>query len=155
VRRLLVIVLATWACAGHSPEVKPGTGGGSATSHAGTGSAGKGSAAQPVTLPDVGCLSPSCAFHAGAGAHFTCLAGGNGVCFHFGAACTPADGCMYDPGDRTYKTCAKPVEGTCMQWAAACAPKSACMFSPDDGLYHHCDDISGGTCKRYGALCAP
>jgi hypothetical protein len=161
VRRSWWILVAIVACGGSSPEVKqpPGSG----KSHVvavGNGSAaphGRGSAAQlPVgDAPDIGCLTPSCAFHAGAAAYFTCLSGGAGACFHFGAPCTPADACMYDPGDRTYKQCAKPVEGACGQWGAACAPRAACMFDPADGLHHHCDDGGTGTCKRYGALCAP
>ena len=108
-----------------------------------------------ISVPAIGCLAPTCAFHAGAGAYFTCLAGGAGTCFHFGAACAPADACMYDPGDRQYKTCAKPSEGVCTQWGAACAPVSKCMFDPADGLHHQCDDVAGGACKRFGALCAP
>jgi len=104
---------------------------------------------------DVPCPAPTCAFHAGAAAYFTCLAGGAGACFHFGARCAPADSCMFDPGDRTYKECKNPVEGVCRTWAAACAPASKCMFNPVDGLHHHCDNASGGTCKQWGALCAP
>lgn len=109
----------------------------------------------PVVLPNIGCPTPTCAFHAGAGAYFTCLAGGAGTCFHFGPACTPADGCMFDPQDRTYKQCARSSEGTCQQWGAACAPGSKCMFDVADGLHHACDDAAGGTCKHYGGLCAP
>src|SRR5262245_55487483 len=86
-----------------------------------------------VVLPAVGCPTPTCAFHAGAGAYFTCLAGGVGACFHFGAACAPQDQCMYDPGDRSYKQCTQPSEGTCPAWGAACAPASKCMFNPADG----------------------
>lgn len=106
-------------------------------------------------LPVVGCPTPTCAFHAGAGAYFTCLSGSAGACFHFGPACAPSDLCMYDPGDRTYKKCAQASEGACTQWGAPCAPASKCMFNPSDGLNHQCDEITGGGCKRYGALCAP
>lgn len=122
------------------------------------GQAGKAAATTPAiaaVVPVVGCPTPSCAFHAGAGAYFTCLAGGAGACFHFGAACAPADGCMYDPAARAYKQCARAIEGTCAAWGAACAPGARCMFNPADGLHHHCDDVSGGSCRRYGALCAP
>jgi hypothetical protein len=108
-----------------------------------------------VQVPVIGCPQPTCAFHAGGGAYFTCLAGGAGACFHFGAPCTPSDTCMYDPADRSYKECARASEGTCQQWGAACAPASKCMFNATDGLHHQCDDVSGGACKRYGALCAP
>jgi hypothetical protein len=111
--------------------------------------------AAPAVVPVVGCPTPTCAFHAGAGAYFVCLAGGAGACFHFGPACAPTDSCMYDPGDRTYKQCARSSEGTCQQWASACAPTSQCMFDAADGLHHACDEIAAGTCKRYGALCAP
>ncbi len=158
---LLVLVIA---CGGGSQEVKQTGGGKDHAVAAGSGSAapklpgrpGKGSAAAPVgDAPDIGCLTTSCVFHAGAAAYFTCLAGGAGACFHFGGPCTPADACMYDPGDRTYKQCGKPVEGACTQWGAACAPRSACMFDPADGLHHHCDEPGAGTCKRYGALCSP
>lgn len=151
-RRILVIVLA-FGCGGRAPEAKQG--GGHVATHPAAGP-GPGSAVPPpVVLPDVGCLTTSCAFHAGGAAYFTCLAGGAGTCFHFGGPCTPPDACMYDPADRSYKQCQRPVEGTCQQWAAACAPKSACMFDPADGMHHHCDELAGGACKRYGALCAP
>jgi hypothetical protein len=157
VRALFVIVLASFACGGNSPEVKQpaGTGSGSATTVvSGTVPTRTGSAAA-VNAPDVGCLTATCAYHQNTATYFTCLAGGAGMCFHFGAACTPSESCMIDAADRTYKKCAAPVEGTCAQWGAACAPANACMFAFDDGLYHHCDEVAGGTCKRYGALCAP
>jgi hypothetical protein len=108
-----------------------------------------------VVLPAVGCPTPTCAFHAGVGGYFTCLAGGAGACFHFGAPCAPQDQCMYDPSDRSYKQCTRPSEGTCLAWGATCAPATKCMFNPADGLSHQCDEVSGGGCKRYGALCAP
>jgi hypothetical protein len=155
------LVLALVACGGKSPEVKGGGGGaGGTTTHAKTGSgsgAGSGSAAAPVVAdaPNIGCLQTSCAYHPGAAAYFTCLAGGAGACFHFGGPCAPADACMYDAADHSYKQCSSPVEGQCTKWAAACTPKSACMFDPQDGLHHHCDEVGSGTCKRYGALCAP
>jgi hypothetical protein len=153
VRQLLVIALV--AC-GH-PDVKHTTPVGGPTHVASPGSgSGHGSAApEPTTVADVGCLTPSCAFHAGTATYFTCLAGGAGACFHFGAPCTPADSCMFDPADKTYKSCARAVEGQCQQWGAACAPAAGCMFDPQDGLHHHCEQVSGGTCARYGALCAP
>ena len=137
--------------------MKRATGGGGQTHPVATESgATAGSAATaPVPVADVGCPTPTCVFHAGAAAYFTCLAGGAGACFHFGGPCTPADSCMYDPAARTYKQCSKPVEGQCTQWGAACAPASACMFDPADGLHHHCDQATGGACARYGALCAP
>jgi hypothetical protein len=121
--------------------------------HVGSGSGSADTAT--ASAPDIGCLTTSCAFHAGAAAYFTCLAGGAGACFHFGGPCTPADACMFDPGDRTYKHCARSIEGTCAQWATACAPASACMFDPTDGLHHHCDDAADGACRHYGALCRP
>ncbi len=118
---------------------------------------GNGSAAPPVAVavPDIGCPSPTCAFHAGAGAYFTCLAGGAGACFHFGAPCAPSDACMYDPNEHSYKACQKSIEGTCAKWGTPCTPASKCMFDPQDGLHHTCDDASPGSCKKYGALCAP
>lgn len=150
-------MIALVAC-GH-PDVKHATppGGPNGASHPTAGSgAGHGSAAlAPIAVTDVGCLTPTCAYHAGAAAYFTCLAGGAGACFHFGGPCTPKDSCMYDPSDRTYKTCARPVEGQCQQWGGACAPATGCMFDPQDGLHHHCEQVTGGTCARYGALCAP
>jgi hypothetical protein len=155
VRHLLVLALFV-ACGSH-PDVKHTTPGGGTTHATRQGSAaGSGSAAPtPVAVPEVGCLAPSCAYHAGAAAYFTCLAGGAGACFHFGAPCTPADSCMFDAADKTYKQCMKPVEGQCQQWGAACAPASACMFNPADGLHHHCEQITGGTCAKLGALCSP
>lgn len=106
-------------------------------------------------LPDIGCLTTSCAYHTGGNVYLTCLAGGAGVCFHFGAACTPPDACMFDATDKTYKTCKTPVEGTCTAWAAACNPASKCMVDPASGIYKHCDAPSGGKCPAFGAVCAP
>jgi len=106
-------------------------------------------------IKDVGCLAPTCAFHAGAAAYFTCQSGGAGTCFHFGAPCTPADACMYDPVARSYKQCTQATEGTCQAWGAACAPASKCMFDATDNMHRTCEAVDGGTCKRYGALCAP
>ena len=117
---------------------------------------GPGAASKAVaTVPDIGCLVPTCVFHAGAGAYFTCLAGGAGTCFHFGASCAPADQCMYDPADRRYKQCGRASEGVCLAWGQACAPARKCMFSASDGLHHQCEEVADGSCKRYGALCAP
>ncbi len=157
VLRPLALLIALAACGPKPTDVKSGgSGGGGHVAGAGSGSAKP--AVGPVgTVPDVGCLQPSCAYHAGANAYFTCLAGGAGACFHFGGPCTPKDSCMYDATDRTYKQCTRAVEGSCQQWGAACAPANACMFSPTDRLHHTCDEVdaSHGSCKRYGALCAP
>jgi hypothetical protein len=156
--RSCLVILVAFGCGGTSPEVKQvahtGQGSGATTTTATHAGSGAGSAAVAIA-PDVGCLTATCAYHQGTATYFTCLAGGAGVCFHFGAACTPAESCMIDAADRTYKKCTSPVEGTCTQWGTACAPANACMFSFDDGLYHHCDEVAGGSCKRYGALCAP
>jgi hypothetical protein len=155
--RYVVIAVLLAACS-HPPEPKaanrpPGKGSGAPVPIAGGGSnVGQDPVAEPHDVP---CSAPTCAFHAGAAAYFTCLAGGAGACFHFGARCAPSDGCMFDPGDRKYKHCNDAVEGVCRTWAAACEPASKCMFNPADGLHHHCDDASGGTCTRWGALCAP
>lgn len=151
-----MIVLVIAACGGHNPDVKSGTSSGSAHVSGSESGAGSAKPVGPVaSVPEVGCLAPSCVFHAGGAAYFTCLAGGAGACFHFGGPCTPPDSCMYDPSSHDYKQCARPVEGTCAQWGGACAPKTACMFDPASGLHHHCDQIAGGTCKQYGALCSP
>jgi hypothetical protein len=132
--------------------------GGTAKGGTAKGGTGGGSAAggQPDPTPkDVACLVPTCVYHAGTNAYFSCLASGAGTCFHFGPACTPNAACMYDASSRGYKLCAKASEGACAAWGAACAPTSKCMFNPTDSLHHTCEDVSGGTCKRYGALCAP
>ena len=120
-------------------------------------SVGAGSAVPPapqLTTKDIGCPSPSCVYHAGANAYFTCTASGSGGCVHFGPACAPPDGCMYDPGDRTYKSCTKIVEGSCRAWGAACTP-NACMIDPRDGYYRQCTQQRGGTCSAFAALCTP
>ena len=149
-------MLALAACGPKATDVRSGgSGAGGPTVGKGSGSA-KPSGPGPVgTVPDVGCLTPSCAYHAGTHTYFTCLAGGAGACFHFGSPCTPKDSCMFDAADRTYRTCTRTVEGTCQQWGAACAPANACMFSPADGLHHTCEAIANGTCTKYGPLCAP
>jgi len=149
-------------CGGHpAPVDKPADGKTVATHHDvdGASHAAKHPTSATSTtlapLPDVGCPMPTCVYHVGGGAYFTCLAGGAGACFHFGGPCTPADSCMYDPTDHHYKTCATASEGVCAKWAASCTPAHACMFDPVDGLQHHCDSVSDGTCQRFGALCAP
>ena len=156
IRVLFVLALALTACGPKPAAIKQGGGAGQSGGSAAGGSPQTPSGSGPVgKIPDVGCLAPTCAYHAGATGYFTCMAGGAGTCFHFGAPCTPKDNCMYDASDRTYKQCARAVEGMCQQWGAACAPASACMFSASDGLHHKCDDVAGGSCKKYGALCAP
>jgi len=155
VHRLVVIAALVVACGGHPPETLHNAATGSAATHTATPAGSAGSASVAI-VPEVGCPNPTCVFHAGAAAYFTCLSGGSGICFHFGAPCAPADGCMFDPQQRLYRACAKAVEGTCAQWGpSTCAPASACMFDPDDGLHHHCDDIAGGACRKYGATCSP
>ena len=154
VLRPLALLIALAACGPKATDVKTG-GRTSASPKVGAGSGSARPTGAVGSVPDVGCLTPSCAYHAGANGYFTCLAGGAGACFHFGGPCMPKDSCMYDATDRTYKQCARGVEGTCQQWGAACAPANACMFSPTDGLHHKCDEIAGGGCKKYGALCAP
>ena len=152
-RRFLLLALV--AC-GHPPEVKHETPPPHPVATGSTPSKGSAATTPPaVPVPEIGCLTTTCVFHAGAGAYFTCFAGGAGACFHFGAPCAPADHCMYDPADRTYKQCAAPVEGTCSKWGASCAPQSACMFDPGDGLHHHCEQVGSGSCAKFGALCSP
>lgn len=153
----VAVVLVIAACGPKPTAVNPGGSGAGKGTTAGTGgNSAKPAGTGPVAVaPEVGCFTPSCAYHAGANAYFTCLSGGAGACFHFGGPCTPKDSCMYDARDRTYKQCTRAVEGTCAQWGGACAPASACMFSPADGLHHTCEEIAGGSCKKYGALCAP
>ncbi len=149
-------LVALGACGGPPAAKRPDGSGGAA---------GGGSAVKPATgatpvagavaIKDIGCLAPTCAFHAGAGAYFTCQSSGAGMCFHFGAPCTPANACMYDPATKSYKVCQKPIEGTCQTWGAACAPASKCMYDATALAHRACDAIDGGTCQRYGALCAP
>jgi hypothetical protein len=147
---LMAVVIAA-ACSGGSKEIKHGggTGSGGQTTQGngptGTGSGGNVVGVTPAVVPDVGCLVTSCAYHAGAGAYFTCLAGGAGTCFHFGGPCTPPDKCMYDAKDRSYKQCGNAVEGVCQQWGAPCTPANGCMYSAADGMHH----------DKSGALCAP
>jgi hypothetical protein len=162
----VVAALVTVGC-GTPPDPKhPTAGSAGAPSGGGAGKRGGGGAkrgggggakrGQPEPTPrDIGCLVPTCVYHAGANAYFACQSGGAGTCFHFGAACTPAGACMYDAASRSYKQCTKVIEGACNAWGAACAPASKCMFNPADSLHHTCEDIVGGTCKRYGALCTP
>jgi hypothetical protein len=160
VRHVIVMVVALIAGCGHPADPKhagpPVIGTTKPVAPIKPAPTGAGAGSQvAVVLPVVGCPSPTCVFHAGASGYFTCLSGGAGACFHFGAPCEPPDACMYDPSDRSYKHCARASEGTCQQWGVACAPATRCMFNPSDGLHHQCDEIAGGGCKRYGALCAP
>ena len=150
--RIAITCLLAAAC-GNPPDVrKPANGpasGSGTTVGAGNGITG------PVVLKEVGCPTFTCAYHAGVNQYFTCLSGGAGTCFHYGAACMPDANCMYDATSRSYKTCTKGAEGSCQGWGSACAPASKCMLDPTDNLHRQCSDVAGGTCKKFGASCAP
>jgi hypothetical protein len=156
---VIVALVAFAACGSGKPQVTSAGGGtkttGTQTTAGGQGTSGGQHDAPPGKVPDVGCLQPSCVYHAGTGGYFSCLAGGAGLCFHYGAPCAPADACMFDGSDGLYKQCGSIVEGRCAQWGSACAPASGCMYSPADGLHHACAASTGGACKQYGAPCAP
>ena len=157
VRHVIVVLVFAAAC-GNPPSVQRpdhGPGGSSSGSKVGPGSGTVGVGSAVLVTKDVGCPTPTCAYHPTANAYFTCQSGGSGTCFHFGAPCMPEGACMFDPTARSYKLCSKGVEGQCSAWGGACAPRSKCMFDPSDNLHRQCDDVTGGTCRRYGALCAP
>lgn len=149
--------------------VSPGggaTGGGAVdgTPSAGGGGGDAGSAAPPVAskpgkplLDPAGqaCVQPSCAYHAGVGGYFFCLAGGAGSCFHFGSPCEPPEACMFEAASRTFKRCAEVVEGKCQRFGAACEPRGTCWYRAEDRLYRECLDRKPGACARWGDLCAP
>lgn len=119
-------------------------------------SAPRGKPGTPLLDPSgTSCAASSCAFHAGGGGYFHCLAGGAGSCFHFGSPCQPADACMFDPADRGYKKCSEIVEGKCLRFGAACEPSGACWYRPEDRLYHECLQRKPGGCAKWGELCAP
>lgn len=151
---IVAVAVAVAACGSAGPSARAPAGHRVA---AGTSVATSGTPQPGPTGPlrDIGCLTPTCAFHPGTGTYFTCTSSGAGTCFHFGPACNPSDGCMYDPAARTYKLCTANSEGKCQAWGAACAPASKCMFDARDGLHRQCEAIAGGGCSRYGALCAP
>src|ERR1044072_360987 len=70
--RLVMVVIALAAGGPKATDVKSGGKPTDAKVGAGSGSA-QGSGAGPVgTVRDVGCLTPSCAYHAGANGYFTC-----------------------------------------------------------------------------------
>jgi len=155
--RSLIFAIIVLGC-GSPPAVQrpKGSGSGSGSGSVATTNTGaKLPATGPTVVRDIGCIKPSCAFHAGGAAYFTCQSGGAGTCFHFGATCTPQNGCMYDPATKSYKLCTKPVEGTCQAWGGACAPTSKCMFDATDNMHRTCDALDGGSCKKFGALCSP
>lgn len=164
VRQLLgasVAVLTVIIACGNPAKTGGSTGpidkkqvGSGATTGSGSGSAQQGSNAV-VVLRDVGCPNPSCVYHAGVAAYFTCTSSGSGNCTHFGPACTPQNACMYEAASRTYKQCTKPVEGSCKAWGAACTPASTCMFDARDGYHHECSEFANGQCKKFGAFCTP
>jgi len=156
--RSLILALLLIGC-GTPPAAKrptgSGSGSGSTTTTTPAGPSANPTVGGPSNVRDIGCLKPTCVFHAGAAAYFTCQAGGAGTCFHFGSPCTPDGTCMYDPAAKSYKQCTKPVEGTCAAWGGACAPATKCMYNAADGLHHTCDSVDGGSCKKFGALCSP
>jgi hypothetical protein len=149
---------AAVGCGGGKPQVAS-AGGGARTTGTQTTAGTHGTTGQLDTpagkVPDVGCLQPSCAYHAGTGGYFSCMAGGAGLCFHYGAPCSPRDGCMFDSIDGLYKQCTSIVEGRCARWGGACVPASGCMYSPADRMHRACAASSGGACQQYGASCAP
>jgi len=164
---LALILLALAGCSGGGQHGGTGPGAGTGAGP-GTGTGATVPVRKPGTpmLPPEGiaCAPLGCVYHAGAAAYFTCTnprgggtaaGGGAGTCFHYGATCAPADGCMFDPADGRYKTCTKPVEGTCATWGAACTPPNKCLFNAKDGLHHACDAVSDGRCTAWGALCDP
>lgn len=163
---VVVAVLAGMlACSGPSRAAPqrpaPGVGPAPATAadRAGSGAqapGGKGAGKAPLLDPaGTSCDVAACAYHAGVGRTFVCLAGGAGACFHFGAPCQPADDCMLDGSDGTYKRCTQAVDGACLRFAGACAPQGSCWFRPDEGLYRECTQRKPGACGQWGALCKP
>src|SRR5690606_13148677 len=86
VLRILAVSVALVACGPRGTDVKSGGGGagGGGRVGSGSGSATPDATRPPGSAPDVGCLTPTCAYHAGANSYFTCLSSGAGTCFHFG-----------------------------------------------------------------------
>ncbi len=101
------------------------------------------------------CAPLACVYHGGAGGYFSCLAGGQGSCFHFGAPCQPADDCMLDPSERSFRRCLELVAGVCQRFAAACAPRGSCWYRADEAQYRECLEKTPGRCGKWGALCDP
>jgi hypothetical protein len=103
----LGLVVACSSSAATPGPVSPGGGatGGAVQGTPSSGGSGGGRVAPPLAskpgkplLDPAGqaCAQPSCAYHAGAGGYFFCLAGGAGACFHFGSPCEPAEACMLE-----------------------------------------------------------
>lgn len=154
-----VVLLVVAACSA-SPKVAPkapATGGEVARVGATAPASGaKSPAGTPLLDPSgVACAPVSCVYHGGAGAHFSCLAGGQGACFHFGAPCQPADDCVVDPSDRSFRRCAELVTGACQRFGAACAPRGSCWYRAEEALYRECLEKHPGRCGKWGALCDP
>jgi hypothetical protein len=155
-----LLVLAT-ACPGPGTAVTspggggPGTGSGGPRVGGGSGT-GKVDGGGDVTI-DNSCPAPGCVYHGGivGGAYFTCLSAGAGSCFHFGARCAPADGCMFDAASKAYRHCDAPSEGACATYGKPCQPAGGCAFDPSDGLHRSCEAWSSGACTRWGAVCKP
>ena len=101
------------------------------------------------------CQNAPCMLHAGRGRYHRCLHAGAGLCFHYGAPCTPADQCMLDPASAQYRRCQRAVGGECAQFGAACEPGGRCMLDPGDGVHRTCEQVSGGKCQRFAAPCMP
>src|SRR3569623_495792 len=123
--RCCLVILVAFGCGGTSPEVKQdthaGQGSGSAIARPGTGTGSSAGSAAAIA-PDVGCLTATCAYHPGTATYFTSLAGGAGVCFHFGAPCAPTNACMFSFDDGLYHHCDEIAGGTCKRYGALCAP---------------------------------
>ncbi len=160
-RALLAAAFATSlaACPRGGDQIPPGNGSGTGAAKldAGVAAAPDAAISGQALLPadGIACRPLGCVYHAGAAGYFACTSGGAGSCFHFGAACAPADGCMFDAGDGRYKSCTSIVEGTCSAWGAACAPASGCMYDARDSLHHSCAATTDGRCTSWGAVCDP
>ncbi len=97
----------------------------------------------------------ACMLHQEAGAHFLCLSGADGQCFHYGSVCVPTDACVLELSTGQLKACKDFSEGACVEFGETCTPKTNCLYDTKQRRYRTCDEVKPGKCGRFSAVCDP
>lgn len=108
-----------------------------------------------IPVGGASCDAPRCIYHAGADAHFACLSGSDGMCFHLGARCTPTNPCVFEKSSGRYRKCERFVQGACASFGGNCEPEAGCAYNPAAVRYQLCEDFAAGVCRQFGAACDP
>ena len=121
---------------------------------AGTGSGNDSGGADPGRVSGAACAEPRCVYHAGASAHYLCLASVPGACTHYGGPCAPSGGCAIDPTRQRFARCAAADDLGCTSFAGECAA-NACVWDAGSVSFRTCERFADGVCGKWGSVCAP